>query len=182
MHKKALYGLVIAGLISGTAMAGGPDMVPPLAPQWKPFVGVNYSYMSVDTTTGATGLPDSFNGVGFEGGIKYGRSLAFVGGYDYYFSQTTTSGVARPTRMYFDMRGYWPINNFDLIGSLGAVSTDFGPVGIANVDLKVGAGADYYFTPNWGVQVMWSYVPGHDTASYYDTYWTVDAGLYYQFS
>lgn len=195
--KKALYGMVIAGLISGTALAGGPDMMMPTT-EFKPFLGVNYSYLSVDNATGGvfTGNADSFNGMGFEAGLKYGHYLGYVLGWNHYFTETgSLNGTAvnvGPESYYFDVRGYYPVmSQFDLIGSVGAGLLDTGISGTASsggldstqVNLRLGAGADYYFTPNWGVQGMFNWSPSHSPQAVgFDSWWTITAGIYYMFS
>lgn len=198
--KKVLYGMVIAGLISGTALAGGPDMMMPTT-EFKPFLGVNYSYLSVDNATSGPylGNADSFNGMGFEAGLKYGHYLGYVLGWNHYFSETRTvsGGNYRlaPESYYFDVRGYYPVmSQFDIIGSVGAGLLDSGLNGTTDsglsfagesnqVNLRLGAGLDYYFTPNWGVQGMFNWSPSHAVSTAgYDSWWTITAGIYYMFS
>ncbi len=200
--KNALYGVAIAALVSTTALAGGPDMHAPMGPTFRPFVGVNYSYLNVNRYNGGgavagafSGNLDSYNGLGFEAGLKYGQYLGFAWGWNHYFGQTGTvagvTGVAfDPESYYFDMRGYYPVMpQFNLIGSVGAGWLDVGSTNAAGlndfnqVNLRLGVGADYYFTPNWGVQGMFHWVPSHGpVTSGYNSYWTVTAGIYYMFS
>lgn len=195
--KKVLYGMVIAGVISGTALAGGPDMMMPTT-EFKPFLGVNYSYLSVDNSTGGilTGSANSYNGIGFEAGLKYGHYLGYVLGWDHYFSETNNSTPAASIggeNYYFDVRGYYPVmSQFDLIGSVGAGIMDLAgsraihgnaEFGNAQTNLRLGAGADYYFTPNWGIQAMFNWSPSHcPVAADYNSWWTITAGVYYMFS
>lgn len=217
MQKKAIYGLVLAGLISGTALAGGIEMPPPV--QFHPFVGVNYSYMSVDTapTTAADGtvltrLPGSYNGINFEGGVKYGHYFGMAWGYQHDFSTSYTSATgtvnAAPDVYYWDMIGYYPVmDNFNLLASIGAQVTDMaarvtatsivgattGPlVDNTTVNFRFGVGANYFFTENWGVQAVWNYVPNNNyvrpatnTAASgrdWNSLWTIRVGVYYMFS
>ena len=42
MLRKMLFGLLITSLISSSALAGGPEIVPPPAPHLRPFIGINY--------------------------------------------------------------------------------------------------------------------------------------------
>ena len=148
MQKKAIYGILLATMVSGAALAGGPDMMaPPPATAFKPFVGVNYSYLNVNwsnlnvnwpiagiTSSAASTAPSTFNGVGFLAGLKYGQYLGFVTGWNHYFQETRTTGTVsvpvrltlRPENFYFDVRGYYPFYaGFDLIGSVGANISDF---------------------------------------------------------
>ncbi len=114
MFKKVMTSAVIAtALLSGTALAGGPDM--PKAPEcehcFKPFIGVNYSYLSGDTqvfnertdfayagvlyNVTATGtIPDNFNGIGFEAGAKYGPYFGLAFGIAHYFKKLATVDVS----------------------------------------------------------------------------------------
>src|SRR3989339_2005458 len=194
--KKVLYGMVIAGLISGTALAGGPDMMMPTT-EFKPFLGVNYSNLSLDNSTGGalTGNADSYNGMGFEAGMKYGHYLGYVLGWNHYFTETNNDTPATSISAesyYFDVRGYYPVmSQFDLIGSVGAGLLDIAAnaqnLGNAEfsadqINLRLGVGADYYFTPNWGIQGMFNWSPSHcPVAADYNSWWTITAGIYYMF-
>lgn len=225
-------------LVSGAAFAGGPDM--PQAPEcmhcFKPFIGLYYSYLDVDyrsldsflssasldtfgiASTRVTGTaPDSFNGIGFLWGAKYGPYFGMVMGMNHYFEDSstynftytdvttsttvTTGSVTANTVLdmyYADARGYLPLmEGFDLIGSIGAAvlesSTNFS-IPVAGVTVtsinfsenrlawRFGAGFDYYFTPNWGVEAMFHYMPTSGSNSIVEDFWTVDAGINYMFS
>jgi hypothetical protein len=184
MQKKAIYGILLATMVSGAALAGGPDMMaPPPATAFKPFVGVNYSYLNVGWTAASAANPSTFNGVGFLAGLKYGQHLGFVTGWNHYFTETKGTGTAmvtgRPENFYVDVRGYYPFYaGFDLIGSVGA--------NISNIDgtavnMRLGLGADYFFTPNWGLEVMYNYIFQHNIAPSWNNAWTVNVGINYMF-
>ncbi len=257
MQKKAIYGLILASMISGAAVAGGPDMAPPTP--WHPFVGVNYSYLKADvSTTGVSyyedgtvlsptavpftargGIPrvaDKYNGIGMLAGLKYGKYVAFVWGWNHYFvksaktagqnisfqpdptgapgvtitDQTGAETCTQPENFYFDVRGYVPFDNFDLIASVGANIADFSTHvmytngrpdtyhNITNVNFRAGVGADYYFTPNWGIEAMWNWVFQHASSKVGGAYgsfsqtntlvgipcsfWTLNVGINYMFN
>ena len=194
MQKKAIYGILLATMVSGAALAGGPDMMaPPPATAFKPFVGVNYSYLNVNwsnVASMASTAPSTFNGVGFLAGLKYGQYLGFVTGWNHYFQQTGTlppvndkSAISlnfRPENFYFDVRGYYPFYaGFDLIGSVGANISDFFVE--STVNMRMGVGADYFFTPNWGVEVMYNYIFQHNVTPFWNNAWTLNVGINYMF-
>ena len=245
MQKKALYGLIMASLIGGTALAGGPDTAPP-AVKWHPFVGANYSYLNASVrTTGitsftiATGsvrsgliprIADDYSGLGLLAGMKYGRYMGFVMGWNHYWGEGKTisatgprvgnatgqvggSTYTRPENFYVDFRGYYPFYyGFNLIGSIGTNISDFtvssqaaaqgmpAVLNATNVNLRLGAGADYYFTPNWGIEGMFNYVFQHapsnigqatantaavtmgTTTGIWKNFWTANIGVNYMFS
>ncbi|OGT64429.1 MAG: hypothetical protein A3J38_02035 [Gammaproteobacteria bacterium RIFCSPHIGHO2_12_FULL_45_9] len=221
MNKKLMSSALVAAFISTFAYAGGPelppaDVIPPMPTPILPFLGVNYSYLKADglaniaTDAGTVGqggtpyltnasIPDSFNGITFEGGFKYGQYFAAVFGYSYFFKETITGNDTSynpdqavtlnttPSMVYLDARGYLPLYNFDLILSVGANVFDAGIQSLSTlidsgaVDFRLGGGFDYYFTPNWGIQALYTWIPSHNTSNYNDL-WTVTAGLYYMFS
>ena len=209
MQKKVIYGIILATMVSGAALAGGPDrMAPAPVTAFKPFLGVNYSYLNVNWSTASYAVgcasyaiaslaPSAFNGVGFLAGLKYGQYLGFVTGWNHYFQETRTtlqplpSTVTasstvqvplrlRPENFYFDVRGYYPFYaGFDLIGSVGANISDFDVR--STVNMRMGVGADYFFTPNWGVEVMYNYIFQHNVLPLWNNAWTVNVGINYMF-
>lgn len=233
MFKKILTAAAMTtAMLSTSAIAGGPDMMPE-APAcqhcFKPFIGVNYSYLNVSASDNALvfvdsvgavndavfRLPSSFNGVGFEAGAKYGPYFGTAFGMTHYFESSTTRANTVGARtdtttvnvslnnFYIEARGYWQLMDaFDFIFGIGAdviqavvsgtVTVTGAAAGSVNgtfntgdlsgnhLAWRFGAGADYYFTPNWGVQAMFHYMPTGVTGI--GDFWTIDAGLYYMFS
>jgi hypothetical protein len=255
MQNKAIYGLILASMIGGTALAGGPDMIPTPTP-WHLFIGANYSYLKADVTTsgdafyynntviagGTTGsittgtipsVADKYNGIGMLAGLKYGKYVGLVWGWNHYFVKgkkssdgtltipdatlgtltvdTAAETCTKPENFYFDVRGYLPFDNFDLIASVGANVSDFSTevtypttvaqpasyYNITNINFRAGVGADYYFTPNWGIEGMWNWVFQHapgkvgsapswlaDTEREVGipcSFWTINVGINYMF-
>lgn len=214
MFRKTLYGLLAAGFISGTALAGDAQMIAsPPPPHIHSFIGINYSFLRQagtdavsDFTQGAfttlnpsAMLPNNFSGYELEFGLKYGKYIGFAWGYNEYGRKSLTTGTGaaliimteKPKGFYFDFRGYWPIYNFDVIGLIGTTVSSLGGATLMtvtgtstftpddHVNIHIGFGADYWFTPNWGLQALFKYTPTNSRFLQHE--WTINAGLYYMF-
>ena len=179
----------------------------------KPFIGVSYSYKEIQQDpSGSVGLdytgnfyPSSYNGLGFLSGLKFGKYYAVAWGLNHYFNAsrtvvyntdplTHTSVMARSENAYFDLRGYYPFyKNFDLIGFTTKYTTSTNQlVGYSMMDLnlRLGAGLDYFFTPHWGIEAMWNYVFEHAPVKYHlgpqtfalaVNFWSLNIGVNYLF-
>jgi hypothetical protein len=109
-------------------------------------------------------------------------------------SNGTTTTTLRPKGGYVDFRAYLPIDQIDLIGIAGFGIHSLGDAKVVNsaagttttlsgddtVTPRLGAGIAYNFNENWGVRATAKYSFSH--SRYIDSAYTVDAGIYYNFT
>lgn len=213
MFRKTFFGFLLACL-NASAIAGGPEIVPPPTSQFRPFIGLNYIFLRQTGSTATNDFiqgafrtlnpsgtfPNNFSGYELEFGLKYGRYIGFAWGYHGFGRKSRTTGAGaglvsvseEPKGFYFDFRGYWPIYSFNLIGLIGSSITSLGgatyttTMGTSSineddqVNIHVGFGANFSFTPNWSVQALFKYTP--TSSQYIRHYWSISAGLYYMFN
>jgi len=115
-------------------------------------------------------------------------------------TQVVNANVNTVADLFFaEARGYLPLmEGFDLIGAVGAAlleahtnitgtfsstqSFAINSLPSNHLTWRFGAGADYYFTQNWGVEAMFHYMPTSGNHVFVEDFWTMDAGILYTFS
>lgn len=214
MLKKSLS-LVLGTVLCSLGYAGGFDELPiPDETKLHPIVAAYYSYLSINTfltdpiNIPIPRLPGQYNGLGMQGGFKYGECFGLFLGYDYYPSRNKITTLVnntqrrifmRPNNTYFEIRGYYPIlyiEGLSLVGAGGAEISDFSfflsrtvdaelslyrPS--VNVNLRVGLGIEYFFNKNWGLMASGYYVPNHVNdreAGGWTEFWSINLAFEYK--
>ncbi len=183
------------------------------APMFQPYVGLNYVYLnsnyksSATDTVGSTTTtfnpsrtaPNNFSGGSMDAGFKWGQYIGMEFGYFQTGSQSKTTKTGSVTTaiselhkgLYTDFMGYLPIQQFDLIGVVGAATNSLGNSTITfgtttatirtddAVVPRLGLGADYHFNKNIGARVIGRY--SFTQSSYVNHNFILDAGLFYTF-
>lgn len=146
---------------------------------FKPYVGADYQYTSVDyqddPTIGITGdsiADDTLHGVNMHVGARVHRYLGFEAGYLLTDNGTKKNvlgtGINTKTRLYgynIDAMGYFPLSGwFELIGTVGIsrLTQKFGATGFrAEKDTetkgRIGAGMQYWLTNNASIRAIVRY-------------------------
>jgi hypothetical protein len=184
-----------------------------VAPMFQPYVGINYvyyhnSYASsvTDTIAGTvrtispnSTAPNNWSGASLDAGFKYGQYMGMEFGYYQTGTKSKTTTVNGTSvkiselqkGFYAQLMGYWPIDNWDLIGIAGATVNSLGDSTVSfgtsksaiRVDDSVrpllGLGVDYRFTNNIGVRgtARYSFVQ----SNYVNNAMLYDLGLFYMF-
>jgi hypothetical protein len=181
------------------------------APTFQPYVGVNYVYYhsnyksSVTDTVGtvtftmnpSSAEPNNWSGASVDAGFKYGQYIGMEFGYYQTSSKSKTSQLGATTAtinllhkgFYTDFIGYYPIQEWDIIGSVGSSVNSLGnsnvQIGATKVTIRsddgvtprLGLGVDYHFNKNLGARIMGRY--NFTQSNYVNHSLMLDAGLFY---
>lgn len=221
MLKRILVGGTVAAcLLNGAAFAGkyvgyrgdykGEVEAPLPVCLFKPYVGVNFTYMTPNvnnrtiTLAGVTTtlnsilrVPNNFYGWSLDSGFRYGQYIGMEFGYYQYGSQSRTINNTTVTMMpkgfYTDFRAYYPIDQFDLIGFFGANIQSFGGARISNsiANITIPFVIDDAVMPRLGVGVAYNFSEcwgiraqgeySFSSSRNLNGEWSADAGVYYNF-
>lgn len=209
MLKNLLVAGVVGSVMCANAFAAsykgeGPCCPPPA---FRPYVGINVNYLHNSYESSVQeGLvtynpnqtnPNNFWGGSIDAGYRYGQYFGMEFGYAQYANGSSTSGTTKvsvsPRTAYMDLRGYYPIDQWDLIGIAGVGIASIGDASLTNtatgavttihadssVAPRLGLGVDYNFNRCWGARLEGRYT--FASSRYVNYSYSFDAGVFYNF-
>ena len=165
--RKSLTALLALATVSFGSNALAVDNITREGFFFSPYVGADYDYTHFTDTP--AGVESDYSGYNLHAGVRFHKNLGIEAGY--FATETgegTVSGFDVETDFEganIDLMGYLPVSNeFELIGSIGAVYTH-GEVSIPNVvtvkgsdwDARYGLGMQYWFNNNINTRTMVHY-------------------------